>query len=81
MENLHVQNVFFPDLPVWTASFTADGKQVVASGRRRYFYCYDLEAARVDKIHQIVGRDEKSLEKFIVSPDNQYLAFMGTETP
>jgi U3 small nucleolar RNA-associated protein 18 len=72
-----VQSVFVKDMPIHTASFTADGRSVVMSGRRKYFYTYDLERATVSRVPRIFGRDEKSLEKFVLSPDNKWIAFLG----
>ena len=31
----------------------------------------------MQRIPRIVGRQEKSLEKFVLSPDNKWIAFLG----
>ncbi|XWS41077.1 hypothetical protein CRYUN_Cryun17cG0049600 [Craigia yunnanensis] len=77
--NTKIQSVFLEDCPVRKASFTPDGSQVIIAGRRKFFYCFDLVKAKVDKIGPLVGREEKSLEVFEVSPDSSTIAFLGNE--
>ncbi|KAL2342046.1 hypothetical protein Fmac_009986 [Flemingia macrophylla] len=77
--NTKIQSIFVEDLPVRKASFLPDGSQVILSGRRKFFYCFDLVKATVDRIGPLVGREEKSLEVFEVSPDSQMIAFTGNE--
>jgi len=40
--NPKAQGVFFNDMPILHAAFTPDGSQIIASGRRKYFYSFDL---------------------------------------
>ncbi|KAK7412182.1 hypothetical protein VNO78_03632 [Psophocarpus tetragonolobus] len=77
--NTKVQSIFLEDCPIRKASFLPDGSQVIVSGRRKFFYSFDLVKARIDKIGPLVGREEKSLEFFEVSPDSQMIAFAGNE--
>ncbi|KAI7820316.1 WD40-repeat-containing domain protein [Gamsiella multidivaricata] len=77
--NQMMQSVFYKDMPVYMAAFSASGNAVVASGRRKYFYTYDIEAGKVDKSDGIYGRKEKSLEKFSLSPCGRWIAFMGRD--
>ncbi|XVE52264.1 hypothetical protein DITRI_Ditri02bG0109100 [Diplodiscus trichospermus] len=77
--NTKIQSVFLEDCPVRKASFLPDGSQVIIAGRRKFFYCFDLVKAKVDKIGPLVGREEKSLEVFEVSPDSSTIAFLGNE--
>jgi len=55
--------------------------QVVASGRRKCFYIYDLAASRVEQVQGIMGRQEKSFESFVTCPSssNPLIAFLGNE--
>lgn len=55
--------------------------QVVASGRRKCFYIYDLAASRVERVQGIMGRQEKSFESFVTCPSgsNPLVAFLGNE--
>ncbi|ESW20343.1 hypothetical protein PHAVU_006G200700 [Phaseolus vulgaris] len=77
--NAKIQSIFLEDCPIRKASFLPDGSQVIVSGRRKFFYSFDLVKARVDKIGPLVGREEKSLEDFEVSPDSKLIAFIGNE--
>ncbi|KAF9400149.1 U3 snoRNP protein [Mortierella sp. AD011] len=77
--NQMMQSVFYKDMPIYKASFNAEGNAVVASGRRKYFYTFDIEAGKVDKSQGIYGRQEKSLEKFTLSPCGKWIAFLGRD--
>jgi hypothetical protein len=50
VKNPKQTSVFFEDMPIHTASFAADGAYIVAAGRRKHFYVYDLGAGRVDRV-------------------------------
>ncbi|KAF3500868.1 hypothetical protein F2Q69_00044900 [Brassica cretica] len=75
--NTKIQSIFLEDCPIHKAAFLPNGSQVIVSGRRKYFYSFDLENAKFDKIGPLVGREEKSLESFEVSQDSKTVAFMG----
>ncbi|XP_044466156.1 U3 small nucleolar RNA-associated protein 18 homolog [Mangifera indica] len=77
--NTKIQSIFLEDCPVRKASFLPDGSEVIIAGRRKFFYSLDLGKAKVDKIGPLVGREEKSLEVFEVSPDSSTIAFVGNE--
>jgi U3 small nucleolar RNA-associated protein 18 len=51
----------------------------VVSGRRPFFYIYDTVAGKLDMVSKIMGREEKSLEKCVASPDGRTLAFVGND--
>jgi U3 small nucleolar RNA-associated protein 18 len=76
-KNPKLQSVFIPDLPIYSAEFSASGSEVILSGRRPFFYTYDLGAGKIQKIPRIFGKQEKSWEKFVVSADGQHVAFHG----
>eukprot|EP00051_Salpingoeca_urceolata_P019673 m.290262 g.290262 ORF g.290262 m.290262 type:complete len:535 (+) comp19464_c0_seq12:84-1688(+) len=76
-DNPCLQKTFLPDLPIYSAQFASQGREIIMSGRRKFFYSYDIEQGRVRKIHQIQGHTEKSLEYMRVSPDGKLLAFVG----
>lgn len=78
-ENTKIQTVYLEDCPIKKASFSPDGSQVIISGRRKFFYALDLVKTTVDKIGPLVGREEKSLESFEISPDSKTIAFLGNE--
>ena len=77
--NAKVQSVFLPDLPIHCAAFNGGTEEVWLSGRRPFFYVYDLGGAAVRKVPRIMGRDEKSLEKFLISPDGRWVVFYGND--
>lgn len=55
--------------------------QIVASGRRKGFFIYDLAASRVEQVQGILGRQEKSCESFVTCPSgsNPLMAFLGNQ--
>ena len=67
--NRKVAGVALPDMPVHCAAFAgARGDSVIVSGRRPFFYVYDCASGRVTKVPGLMGRAERSLERFAVSP-------------
>ncbi|GKY94302.1 hypothetical protein MPSEU_000396000 [Mayamaea pseudoterrestris] len=74
-----VHGIQFPKLPIYSASFLGSSGNVIVSGRRSFFYIYDAVAGKVDLVPRILGRQEKSLEKFSVSPDGSVIAFYGND--
>ncbi|PRQ25965.1 putative transcription factor WD40-like family [Rosa chinensis] len=77
--NAKIESIFIDDCPIRKAAFLPDGSQVIIAGRRKFFYSFDLVKAKVDRIGPLVGREEKSLEVFEVSPDSSTIAFVGNE--
>ncbi len=76
--------VFFPDLPIQSAAFVdpsggGDFSEVVVSGRRPFFYWYDTVTGATGKVRGLLGREERSLERFTASPDGKWLAFTGKD--
>jgi U3 small nucleolar RNA-associated protein 18 len=74
-----IHGVHFPKLPIYCAQFLGTTGNVVVTGRRPFFYLYDTQASRVDLVPRITGRDEKSLETCVASPDGRTLAFGGND--
>ncbi len=54
---------------------------MVAAGRRKHFYVFDLAAAAVERVAGLTGRTERSLETFAAcaSADNPLVAFLGNQ--
>jgi len=77
-ENRKLQSIFLAKFPIHTGHFTTDGDKIFMSSRRKFFYSYDLKSGKVIKIPGIRGVEEKSLEKFILSPDGCIIAFLGS---
>eukprot|EP00850_Spirogloea_muscicola_P002635 SM000010S04273 [mRNA] locus=s10:612724:615063:- [translate_table: standard] len=82
-KNPKVQSVFLEDMPVHKAAFTGPGSlQVLAAGRRQWFYVYDIAAGKVERLGPLHGREEKSLESFVASPSvgqSGVVAFLGND--
>lgn len=75
--NRLLQSVHFPTLPIYSAAFSNGGAEIILSGRRKFFYVYDLQSGSIRKVDEIQGRSEKSLEHMYVDPDSDMIAFTG----
>jgi len=73
-----LESIFLPDMPIYCARFTADGKEIIISGRRGFFYTFDLSTSKVTK-EIIMGNREKSREVFWITPDNKFIVFRGSQ--
>lgn len=71
--------MYFKDLPIHASAFHPQGDQIVATGRRKYYYIYDVQSGSVDRSSGIWGREDKSLEQFSLSPCGKYIAFLGRD--
>lgn len=78
-DNPKIHGIQFDKLPIRCASFLGDSGSVILSGRRPFFYSYDAISGNVTKIPSILGREERSLEKFVVSKDGKMIAFVGND--
>ena len=78
-ESTKIHGIQFPKMPITCASFIGNSGSVVLSGRRPFFYVYDAVSGNIQKIPSIVGRTERSLEKFVVSPNGSMIAFIGND--
>ena len=79
IDNPKVQSIFLEDMPVQQAAFAQGGAQVIASGRRSFFYVLDLETAAIERVNGIFGRSERSFESFTASPSSPIAAFFGRD--
>ncbi|KAJ1567133.1 U3 snoRNP protein, partial [Nowakowskiella sp. JEL0078] len=77
--NPKIQSVFIKDFPISNASFTADGKEVILTGKRKHMYIYSLEAGRFDRVFGVRGREEHSFERHFISPCNKQIAVTGRD--
>lgn len=77
-KNEKAAGIFFPDLPIQSAAWVGQGyNEIIVSGRRPFFYCYDTITGAAHRVHRLMGCEEKSLERFTASPDGKWLAFTG----
>ncbi|KAF6154785.1 hypothetical protein GIB67_032397 [Kingdonia uniflora] len=77
--NIEIDSRLLHGYQISKARFLPDGSQVIVSGKRRYFYSFDTVKTAVDKIGPLVGKKEKRLQSFEVSPDSNVIAFVGDE--
>ncbi|KAJ5291170.1 hypothetical protein N7478_000421 [Penicillium angulare] len=67
--------------PIHTSAFAPPtGNKIFASGRRRYFHIWDLDTGKVDKVNGSADRKEeqKTMERFKLSPCGRYVGVIGT---
>jgi U3 small nucleolar RNA-associated protein 18 len=83
VRNPRVSSIFLEDCPIHKASFAMDGKQIIATGRRPFFYLFDVAASKIDRIQgpRIGGSVMSSLESFAVSAGegSSLTAFLGDQ--
>jgi U3 small nucleolar RNA-associated protein 18 len=79
VDNPKVQSIFIRDLPIMSAEFFKTREEIILAGRRPFFYSYDLISGKVVKIPRILGRKERSFERFALSPNGDYIAFHGND--
>jgi U3 small nucleolar RNA-associated protein 18 len=82
--NALLASVALPELPVSSAGWTGDGSEVIATGRRPFFYAYDVGGGVAARVGGLLGRTEASLESAIVSPSppasaTALIAFLGND--
>ena len=77
--NHKIQSVFIRDLPIVSGEFFPTRNEIILAGRRPFFYVYDLVSGNIVKVPKILGRKEKSFERFVASPNGDYLAFQGND--
>ena len=68
-----------PNFPIYSASFLGSSGNVVVTGRRPFFYHFDTDSGKVDRHAKIPGREEKSWERSVASPDGRTLALLGND--
>jgi len=54
-----VQEIFLEDLPILSANFIKNGKQILFSGNRKHCYMYDLGSQKLQKLSGIIGHDDE----------------------
>lgn len=63
-----------------TTAFHPTDSRIFLSARRRYFHVWNLATGRVEKITRVYGsqHEQRSMERFKLSPDGKYMALMGS---
>lgn len=59
-------------------AFSGPTNEVIVTGRRPFFYSYDMESGSMHRIAGLIGKTHKSYEGFVSSNDGTRLAFLGT---
>lgn len=77
--NPKIQFVHIKNFPVHSAKFTPDGSKIYLSGRRPFYYTFDMECGRLVKVPGLIGgrRGIPSFERFSISPNSHWIAFSG----
>lgn len=76
LTSVHIKNT-----PLHTSAFLhPTGDKIIFSGRRRYFHIWDLPSGQIQKVTRIIGHkdDQKSMERFRLSPCGRYMALVGS---
>ncbi|KAL4901932.1 hypothetical protein BDW74DRAFT_159231 [Aspergillus multicolor] len=75
LTSLHIRQT-----PISTSTFSPDGHQIYASGRRRYYHIWNLNSGKVDKINGTADRreEQKSMEHFKLSPCGRFIGIVGS---
>ncbi|CAG8609221.1 11833_t:CDS:2, partial [Racocetra fulgida] len=76
--NPKIQSVVLKDLPIYRAAFNPNGTEIIVTGRKKYFYIFNIEAGNINKSNGIYGFRDKSLENFSISPCGKYIVFAGS---
>lgn len=79
--NLLVTSLHIRHTPIHTSAFAPPtGNRIFASGRRRYFHIWDLDTGKVEKVKATAARKEeqRSMERFKLSPCGRYIGLVGT---
>ena len=54
-ENTKLQSVKFPEMPITSAFFTANGQEIVCTGNRSFFYTFDMVSGEISRCKGIRG--------------------------
>ena len=77
-----VTSLFVAKTPLTTTAFSplASDPRVFLSARRRYFHAWNLATGAVDRVTRVYGHaaEQRSMERFRVSPTGGHIAFAGT---
>ncbi len=69
----------FTDMPVASSCFSAAGDEVIAVGRRPFFYTLDVVKEQVNRIAGVKGRSERQWTKVCCSPCGKFVFLAGEE--
>ena len=70
-------SLHLPSLPIHSASFLSSSSTLITTGRRRFFHLTDLATGRTTRVTGVRGRDERSWERCVATPQGEYAALLG----
>jgi U3 small nucleolar RNA-associated protein 18 len=76
LTSVHIRNT-----PIHTSAFLSpNGDKIFFSGRRKYFHTWDMPTGTIQKVTRVYGQkdEQKSMERFKLSPCGTYMALVGT---
>eukprot|EP00658_Telonema_sp_P-2_P009309 TRINITY_DN13491_c0_g1_i1.p1 TRINITY_DN13491_c0_g1~~TRINITY_DN13491_c0_g1_i1.p1 ORF type:complete len:446 (-),score=131.39 TRINITY_DN13491_c0_g1_i1:3-1244(-) len=79
--NTKLQSVFLEDMPIRRAAFIPQTNSVLLTGRRPFYYVYDMGTGKTQRLQgfSIGGQKVRSLEDAFVSPNGSMMAFLGKD--
>ncbi|XP_042658555.1 U3 small nucleolar RNA-associated protein 18 homolog [Tyto alba] len=79
IRNPRIQSIYLESFPIYKASFSVDGEQVIATGtHHKMFFVYDMMGGSIIPIQQVRGVEERFIRNFEVSPDGSLILITGT---
>jgi U3 small nucleolar RNA-associated protein 18 len=79
--NPQITSVQVRSVPIRRSAFLQpNGDEIILAGRRRFFHSWNLSSGIVKKVTKIQGHQEeqKTMERFRVSPDGRHMALVAT---
>ncbi|POS68840.1 small nucleolar ribonucleoprotein complex subunit [Diaporthe helianthi] len=79
--NPQLTSVQVQSVPIRRSAFVhPNGDEIILAGRRRFFHSWNLSNGIVKKVTKIQGHQEeqKSMERFRLSPDGKHMALVAT---
>ncbi|THG16332.1 hypothetical protein TEA_009685 [Camellia sinensis var. sinensis] len=73
--NTKIQSIFLDDCPIQKACFLPDGSQVIASGRRKFFYSFNLVKATEGYILLVSSKTKELIGTFKMNGTARSLVF------
>lgn len=72
-----IQGVHIENFPIHSAHFAPNGEEIITTSNKRHFFHYDLKEDKIQQIHYIRGHQKEFFSKFVYSPNNDVIAFLG----
>ncbi|XP_039272551.2 U3 small nucleolar RNA-associated protein 18 homolog [Styela clava] len=75
--NQKIHSFFVEQFPIKCAHFLTSGEEILMTSSCHWFYSYDMISGKIIKIPNIKGTEDRSLTRFLVSPDGKHLVFIS----